>query len=120
MATRKGILKHKVEFDAWLAGEEIEYLDLSTNDWEGTSDPAWNIHSQYRVKPKTLTFGDLKMGDQFVLCGSDGLDRHNGSVFLKISGNRECIWLHDFKYSEDLLEGLVVCCKFNEMVRKVL
>lgn len=48
---------------AWEDGKAIQYN--SGNGWEDCCDnkPAWDITSQYRVKPEGLKWTDLKIGD---------------------------------------------------------
>ena len=46
---------------AWEEGKQIQYLD----DAEGWSDcePAWNVDTEYRVKPASIEWTDLRCGD---------------------------------------------------------
>jgi len=56
---REGIKKHKVVFDAWLDGAEVEYsFAPGTDKWRSVvGEPLWHSYLEYRIKPtpKTIT-----------------------------------------------------------------
>jgi hypothetical protein len=54
-STREGICKHKVMFDRWLEGKEIQYFVPGSNRWESVEYPVWLETSQYRVRPERKT-----------------------------------------------------------------
>lgn len=43
--------KHADLIKAWAAGAEIQFYH-SANGWTGTSDPEWNLLTEYRIKPE--------------------------------------------------------------------
>jgi hypothetical protein len=37
---------------AWADGAEIQYSELSINEWRDIKNPNWNIDVEFRIKPK--------------------------------------------------------------------
>ena len=58
--TRKGILKHKEVFDAWLGGAEVQYYGEKTKKWIDINNPYWGLETKYRIKPTKIEFEDSK------------------------------------------------------------
>lgn len=52
---KEGILKHKVVFDAWLNGADIQYRDKGVDEeWYNIKNPSWSLCAEYRVKPVVI------------------------------------------------------------------
>ena len=47
---KKGILKHKEVFDAWLEGKEIQIFNTMSEKWEDDNDFEFRENTQYRIK----------------------------------------------------------------------
>jgi hypothetical protein len=47
---KKGIIKHKEVFDAWLEGKEIQVFNTILEKWEECPDPEFWENNQYRIK----------------------------------------------------------------------
>ena len=60
---KKGILKHKEVFDAWLNGEEIQFFSSNYNEWIDTENPVWDYNSEYRIKPTKLELEDCSFNE---------------------------------------------------------
>jgi len=43
--------KHAELIKAWADGAEIQFLNQSSGDWVGVSDPCWHEGGMYRIKP---------------------------------------------------------------------
>jgi hypothetical protein len=73
--------KHAEAIKAWADGDEIEYRQASHHSWEETSKPSWNIHTQYRVKPKTV------VKYHGIMQGTDGYEcmNHNTGYHSELS-----------------------------------
>ena len=48
---------------AWEDGKTIQFLENSTGNWIITGQPGWSTTTQYRIKPESLKWTDLKIGD---------------------------------------------------------
>lgn len=46
--------KHAECIIAWANGYEIEYYESGSGRWYLTSEPTWNKHGQYRIKPQPV------------------------------------------------------------------
>lgn len=80
---------------AWEDGKAIQYN--SGNGWEDCCDnrPAWDITSEYRIKPEGLKWTDLKIGDiitnskeTFMIIGIDTIGNYDchilaGDMWIK-------------------------------------
>jgi hypothetical protein len=49
---KKGIIKHKEVFEAWLEGKEIQVFNTILEKWEECPDPEFWENNQYRIKPE--------------------------------------------------------------------
>lgn len=47
---KKGIIKHKEVFDAWLEGKEIQVFNTILEKWEECPHPEFRENIQYRIK----------------------------------------------------------------------
>ena len=61
--TRKGILKHKEVFDAWLGGAEVQYYGEKTKKWIDINNPYWGLEIKYRIKPSRIEFEDCSFNE---------------------------------------------------------
>ena len=61
--TRKGILKHKEVFDAWLGGAEVQYYGEKTKKWIDINNPYWGLEIKYRIKPSRIEFEDCDFNE---------------------------------------------------------
>ena len=56
--------KHLADVIAqWEDGKIIQFLEDSTGSWIVVEEPKWFTDTQYRVKPESLKWTDLKVGD---------------------------------------------------------
>ena len=62
--TRKGILKHKEVFDAWLGGAEVQYYGEKTKKWIDINNPYWGLETKYRIKPTKIEFEDCNFNEK--------------------------------------------------------
>jgi hypothetical protein len=46
--------KHAECIKAWADGAEIEYYESAIGVWYLSSEPTWNKHGQYRIKPQPV------------------------------------------------------------------
>ena len=67
---KKGIIKHKKIFDAWLDGKTIQYYVNSNNTWQDIVNPDFYQNSEYRIKPE---FPNFKFGET-ILVSDDQID----------------------------------------------
>lgn len=76
---KKGILKHKEVFDAWLAGAEIEYKPKGGVNWRSflhpdVAVPSFSVASEFRVKTVPIEkWGRVFNDDSIIMYKTEAL-----------------------------------------------
>jgi len=75
--------KHAEFIKAWADGAEIEFRHEECHAWKKADSPSWNLYTQYRVKPKTVTVVKY----HGIMQGTDGYEdmNHNTGYFAESS-----------------------------------
>lgn len=86
--TRKGILKHKEVFDAWLGGAEVQYYGEKTKKWIDINNPYWGLEIKYRIKPSRIEFEDCSFNKEEYCVNIYGEVMVYNTIGFKISNRK--------------------------------